>query len=92
MVLTLQQFLSLKVVSHSSMGPGQNFLTGVRPGQFFVARVGSNQPSMVWVWKISPKCQIFQYFALRVKKISSGCVKKYPGQRRVGLLFTAGQK
>jgi len=26
------------------------------------------------------------------KKISSGWVNKYPGQRRVGLLFTAGQK
>jgi len=26
------------------------------------------------------------------QKIASGQVKKYPGQRRVGLLFTAGQK
>jgi len=38
------------------------------------------------------KCQIFQFFSLLVKKISSGRVKKCPGQRRVGLLFTAGQK
>jgi len=28
----------------------------------------------------------------QVKKISSGQVKKYPGQRQAGLLFTAGQK
>jgi len=27
------------------MGPGQKFLT----------QVGSGQPSLVWVWKISPK-------------------------------------
>jgi len=42
----------------------------VGSGQFFVALVGSGQPLMVWVWiwKISPKCQIFQFFALRVKK------------------------
>jgi len=26
------------------------------------------------------------------KKIAPGQVQKYPGQRRVGLLFTAGQK
>jgi len=31
-------------------------------------------------------------FCLRVKKISSRWVKKYPDQRRVSLLFTAGQK
>jgi len=43
-------------------------------------------PSMVWVWiwKISPKNVKFFIFFLRVKK--------YRGQRRVGLLFTAGQK
>jgi len=34
----------------------------------------------------------FSIFSLGVKKISSGWVKKYPNQRRVGILFTAGQK
>jgi len=54
-------------------------------------RVGLGQPSLVWfwVWKISPKNPNF--FPLRIKKIASGRVKKYPGQRQVSLLFTAGQ-
>jgi len=67
------------------MGPVQNFLT----------RVGSGQPFMVWVriWKISPKnVKIFNFFPFRVKKIASGRVRKNPGQSRVGLLFTMGQK
>jgi len=38
------------------------------------------------------KLSNFAIFSLMIKKISSGWVKKYPGQRRVGLLFTAGQK
>jgi len=75
------------------MGPGQKFLTRFGSGQFFVARVGSGQPSLVWVWKISPKnIKFFNFFPFRSKKISSGQVGKYPGQRQVGLLFTAGQK
>jgi len=77
------------------MGPVQNFLTGVGSGQFFLARVGTGQPFIVWVWiwKISPKnVNFFIFFSLPVKKIFSGQVKKYPGQRQVGLLFTAGQK
>jgi len=64
------------------MGPGQKFLT----------RVGSGQPPLVWVWKIFPKNPSFLNFSLRVKEISSGLVKTYPGQRRVGLLFNTGQK
>jgi len=32
----------------------------------------------------------FSFFALRVKKISSGQVKNYPGQSQVGLFFNAG--
>jgi len=64
------------------MGPGQN-----------LARVGSGMPSMVWVWKISHKnVKFFNFLPFGLKKISSGWVKKYPGQMRVGLLLTAGQK
>jgi len=37
------------------MGPDQNFLTRVEWDQIFVAQVGSDKPSLVWVWKISPK-------------------------------------
>jgi len=64
------------------MGPGQNLLTQVGLGQFFVARVRTDQPSFVWdwVWKNSPQ------------KISSGRVKKYPGQRRSQPLFTVSRK
>jgi len=42
--------------------------------------------------KFPLKIPNFLIFTLRVKKISLGRVKKYLGQRRVGLLFTAGQK
>jgi len=75
------------------MGPGQKFLTWVGSGQFFVAQVGSGQPFMVWVRirKISPKnVKFFNFFPSGQKK--SLRVGKYPGQSRVGLLFTAGQK
>jgi len=67
------------------MGPGQYFLTWVGSGQLSLVRV--------LIWKIFPrKSQIFQFNPSRVKKISSGQVKKYSGQRQVSLLFTAGQK
>jgi len=42
------------------------------PGQFFVARVGSGQPFMVWVkiWKISPKnVKFFNFFPSGQKKL-----------------------
>jgi len=59
-------------------------------GQFFVAQVGLGQVSHLWfgVWirKISPKNPKFFIFFLL------GRVKKYLGQRQVGLLFTAGEK
>jgi len=56
-----------------AMGPGQNSLI----------RVGSGQPSMVWVWKISPKnVKLFIFYP-------SGFFKQYPGQKRVSLLFIA---
>jgi len=77
------------------MGPGQKFLIRVRLGQFFVARVVSGQQSMVWVWicKISPKnVKFFNFFPFGSKKISSGRIKKYPGQRQGTLLFTVVQK
>jgi len=55
------------------MGPGQNFLT----------RVGSDQPSLVYVlvWKISPKNPNFSIFAIRVKKNLIGSGQKVPGSK-----------
>jgi len=70
------------------MGPDQNFLTRVN-----FLWLGSGQTTLVWdwVWEISPKnVKFFNFFPF--KKISSDRVKKYPGQRRVSLLFTVGQK
>jgi len=61
-------------------------------GQFFVPRAGPGKVSNLWIWKISPKNPKFSFFSLWVKKISTGRIKKYPVERRVGLLFTAGQK
>jgi len=53
------------------------------PGQKFLARVGSGLVSHLW----------FEFgFGKSGQKISLGLVKKYPGQRCVGLLFTAGLK
>jgi len=63
------------------MGPGQKFLTLV--GSIFVVRVSLGQVSHLWLGFG------FGKFPL---KISSGQVKKYLGQRRVGLLYTASQK
>jgi len=71
------------------MGPGQKSLNRVGSGQFFVTHVGSGQPSMVLVRKITPKSL---KFIIYLKKISFGRVKKYPDQMRVGLLFAVGQK
>jgi len=56
------------------------------PGQFFLAWVGPAIFDWVWVWKISPKNTKFFIFSPLDQ------AKKYPGQRLVGLLFTAGQK
>jgi len=72
------------------MGPGQKFLTWVGSGQFFVAQVGSAIFGL-GLENFPQKSQIFQFFSFRVKKISSGQVKKYSGQRWVSLLFTVGQ-
>jgi len=68
------------------MGRDQNFLTWVR--SIFVAQVRLGKLSVVWVRKISPKNSKFcKFFHFGTKKITSGWVKKYPGQRRFGLLF-----
>jgi len=74
-----------------SDGPGLKFST--RVGSIFCA---SDRVSHSWfgfeLEKFPLKMSNFSIFSLRVKKISSGWVYKYPGQRRVSLLFTAGQK
>jgi len=52
-------------------------------------------PALGWVALGSKLIKIFMASKatnLRVKKIFSGRVEKYPGWRRVKLLFTAGQK
>jgi len=81
----------LRILSAIVMGQGQFFVARVRSGQFFVARV-SHLCFGVGFRKFPLKMSNFSIFSLGVKKISSGRVKKYPDQRRVGLLFTAGQK
>jgi len=70
------------------MGPGRKFLTRVWSNFTWSAIFGLGMD----LEKFPLKCQIFQFFAIRVKKMSSGWVEKYLGQSRVGLLFTAGQK
>jgi len=79
------------------MGPGQKFLTRVGSGQIFVVRVGSSRVSHLWFGlefgKFPLKTSNFSiFFPSGQKKIASGRVGKYPGQSRVVLLFTAGQK
>jgi len=54
--------------SHIVMGPDQIFW------HFWP---GLGQPSLVWVWKISPQnTKFFNFFPFGSKKISSGRVKK----------------
>jgi len=66
------------------MGPGQNFDRGrVRLGQFFVAQVGS---AIYGLGLENSPLKMLNF------PVFSGWVKKYLGQRRVGLLFTTGQK
>jgi len=57
------------------IGLSQKFLTWAESDQFFMARVGPDRPSMVWVWKISHKNIKFFNFSLRVKKNLFGQVK-----------------
>jgi len=51
-------------------------------GQFFVARVRSGQPSLVWVWKISPKNHKIFNFCLQIKTNLIGS-----GQKVLGSMF-----
>jgi len=77
----------------ASYGFRSKFLAWV--GSIFL--LGSGRVSHLWFWfrfgdKFPQKISNFSIFPLWVKKISSSHVKKYPGQRQVGLLFTTGQK
>jgi len=63
------------------MGPSQNFLNPVRLKR--LATSGST--------KFIPKITNFSICFLQFKNISSGQVKRYPGQRQAGPLFTMGQ-
>jgi len=91
-MITHQYLLSLFTAPDSD-GTWSKFLTRVGSCKFFVAWV-----SHLWfgfglgLEKFPLKFQKLQFFSLQIKKISSGRVKKYLGQRQVGLLFTAGQK
>jgi len=71
-------------------GFSQNF--SPRSGQFFVEQVRSDQPSFVWVWKISPKnTKFFSFFSFGSKK-SLGWVKKVPGSKVGRPLIYCGSK
>jgi len=52
------------------MGPGQNFLTWIGLGQFFVARARSGRVSHPWLGfgKFLLKHQFFQFFTFGSKK------------------------
>jgi len=58
--------------------------------QIFVARVRSGQPSLVWVWKISPNNPKFSIFSLRIKKIWAG--QKVPGSKTGEPVIYRGSK
>jgi len=71
------------MTSSTSDGSGSKFLTRVGSAIYGLGLNLENFPKNV---------NFFNFFCFGSKKISSGRVGKYPGQRRVGLLFTAGQK
>jgi len=71
------------------------YLLVMGPGQKFLTLVGLGRVSHLWFGfefgKFPLKKSIFQFsFSSGQKK--SRQVRKYPGLRRVGLLFTASQK
>jgi len=68
------------------MGLSQKILTRVRSGEFLVAQVG------LAIYGFLIKVSNFSIISLRIKKNIFRWAKKYPGQRWVGLLFTAGLK
>jgi len=76
------------------MGLGQNFLTQVRSGKYFVTQVGSDQVSHLWFGfgRFPLKISNISIFFPLDQKNSSDWVKKYPGHRQVSLLFSVGQK
>jgi len=65
------------------MGPGQNFWPGLGRVSHLLFGVDFE--------KFALKTSNFSIFFSSGQK-KSRRVQKYPGQRRVGLLFTAGQK
>jgi len=71
-----------------------NNILGGKEIKLFIQDSRSGWISHLWFGfgKFPLKTSNFLIFSLRVKKISSGSVKKYLRQRQVSLLFTAGQK
>jgi len=50
-------------------------------GQIFLTRVGSGQPSLVWVWKIHPRNpKNFKFLSFRSKYLIGLC-QKVPGSK-----------
>jgi len=78
------RFSLIFFVSKLVMGQGQNFWPRLGRVTHLWFRFGLR--------KFPLKITNFQFFSFGSKNISPGGVKKYPGQRWVGLLFTAGQK
>jgi len=94
MTNTCKFWLEIIFFIHFVMTQGQRLpeVSGFSPRQDLNPRLwlGLGQPFMVWVWiwEISPKnVKFFNFFLFGSKKIFSGQVRKYPGQRRVGLLY-----
>jgi len=76
------------------IGPGQKILARVWLGQFFVAGVRLGQPSVVWVWKISPQIpnpKFFNFSPLGQKK-SHRLGQKVAGSKTVWPLIYCGSK
>jgi len=74
------------------MGPAQNLLTWV--GSIFccLGQVGLGQPSLVWVWKISPKTNKFFNFLPFESKKQFGSGQKVSGSKARRPLIYCGSK